>query len=133
LFNNTTYAVANLGNTVNVATTVIVPSNTTDHFYLLNTAASDTINNYNVQLPAATTAGQVIAVLTTNPFTAAAVDYLPSGSDQILGGSSVTAANAVGGGSPPFDPEGTSFESISNWAQFISDGNHHWYLLSEDE
>jgi len=69
LFNNTSYPVSSLNNTVNSTATVTVPSGTANHFYLLNTAAADNINNYNVDLPAATTAGQIIAVLNTNPFT----------------------------------------------------------------
>jgi hypothetical protein len=134
VFNNTPYTVFNLLNTVNSQTTVVVPSNTTDHFFLLNTAASDTIYNYNVQLPPATTAGQVIAVLSTNPFTGAYTDYYPTGSDQILGVSSVAAANGAVGSYPlPLTPQGKFFQDGANWAQFISDGTGHWYLLSEDE
>ena len=134
VFNNTTYTFVSLGNDDKSTGTVTIPANTTDHFFLLSTTADQGFGGpYNVQLPPATTAGQVIAVLSSNPFTLAFTDYHPTGTDQILVGSSVAAANGAGGGSPPFNPEGMIFEDGANWAQFISDGNHHWYLLSEDE
>jgi hypothetical protein len=134
LFNNTTYAIVNLGNYDKSTATVVIPANTTDHFFLLSTTADQSFGGpYNVQLPPATTAGQVIAVLSTNPYTNAFTDYYPTGTDQILGVSSVAAANGAGGGTPPYNPQGTFFENSANWAQFISDGSGHWYLLSEDE
>jgi collagen triple helix repeat protein len=129
LFNNTTYPIFSLGNNDHSTATVTIPSNTTDHFFLLSTTADQSFAGpYNVQLPPATIAGQVIAVLSTNPFTMAVIDYFPSGSDQILSAGFVTAANAAAGNN-----QGTFLLTISSWAQFISDGNHHWYVLSEDD
>lgn len=133
LFNNTTYPVSSLGNTANSTANVTVPSGTTNHFYLLTTADSDTINNYNVILPAASTAGQMIAVLNTDPFTGAFTWYFPGSGDQIVGNSFVAASNGVANTNGEGPTQGTSLQVGNNWAQFISDGNHHWYLLSEDQ
>lgn len=133
LFNNTSYPVSNLGNTVNSTANVNVPSGTTNHFYLLNTSDGDTINNYNVILPAASTAGQTIAILNTDPFTGAFTWFFPGSGDQILGNSFVAASNGVANTNGEGPSQGTYLEVGHNWAQFISDGNHHWYLLSEDQ
>ena len=118
---------------MNSATTVNVPSGITDHFYLLNTGGSDTINNYNVDLPAATTSGQVIAVLATDPFTGAYIYFYPATGEQIVANSFVAASTAVANTNGEGPTQGTALIVSTNWAQFISDGNHHWYLLSEDE
>jgi hypothetical protein len=133
LFNNTSYPVSSLGNTVNSAATVSVPSGTVNHFYLLSTADSDTINSYNVALPAATTSGQIIAVLATDPFTGAFISYFPASGEQIVSNSFVAASNAVANTNGEGPTQGAFLQLSSNWAQFISDGNHHWYLLSEDQ
>ena len=133
LFNNTSYPVSSLGNAVNSTANVNVPSGTTNHFYLLNTSDSDANNNYTVTLPAATTAGQIIAILNTDPFTSAFTWFFPGSGDQIVGNSFVAASNAVANTNGEGPTQGTFFEVGNNWAQFISDGNHHWYLLSEDQ
>jgi hypothetical protein len=133
LFNNTSYPVSSLGNTVNSASTVSVPSGTVNHFYLLNTADADTINSYNVALPAATTSGQIIAVLSTDPFTGAFISFFPASGEQIVAKSFVAASTAVANTNGEGPTQGTFLQSSNNWAQFISDGNHHWYLLSEDQ
>jgi hypothetical protein len=118
---------------VNSATNVSVPSGTTNHFYLLTTSGSDNINNYNVVLPAATTTGQIIAVLNTDPTTGAYTYFYPASGDQIVALSFVAASNAVTNTNGEGPTQGTYLVGSNNWAQFISDGNHHWYLLSEDE
>lgn len=133
LFNNTTYTVASLGNTVNSSATVTVPSSTANSFYLLTTSATDTINSYNLAMPAATTTGQVIAVMATIPFTGAFISFYPATGDQIVANSFVAASNAVANTNGEGPTQGTYLQVSSNWAQFISDGNHHWYLLSEDQ
>jgi hypothetical protein len=133
LFNSTSYPVVNLGNTVNSATTVLVPSSTVNHFYILNTADADTINSYNVALPAATTSGQIIAVLSTDPFTGAFISFFPASGEQIVAKSFVAASTTVANTNGEGPTQGTFLQSSNNWAQFISDGNHHWYLLSEDQ
>lgn len=133
LFNNTTYTVASLGNTVNSSTTVTVPSSTANSFYLLNTSAGDTINSYNLAMPAATTTGQVLAVMATIPFTGAYIWFYPASGDQIVANSFVAASNAVTNTNGEGPTQGMYLQVSSNWAQFISDGNHHWYLLSEDQ
>ena len=133
LFNNTPYPVSNLGNPINSTANVFVPSGTTNHFYLLNTDGADTINNYNVVLPAATTAGQTIGVLNTNPFTGAFTWFIPGSGDQIVANSFVAASNAVTNTNAEGPTQDVHLQAGNNWAQFISDGNHHWYLLSEDQ
>jgi len=45
----------------------------------------------------------------------------------------VAASNAVANTNSEGPTQGTYFQSGNNWAQFISDGNHHWYVLSEDQ
>jgi hypothetical protein len=45
----------------------------------------------------------------------------------------VAASNAVVNTNGEGPTQGTSVSVSSSWSQFISDGNHHWYLLSEDE
>ena len=117
-----------------------IPSDTTDHFFLLHTTEDSTGQNgysgpYNVTLPAATTTGQVIAILNSNPTTAAFTDYYPASGDQILGNAFIAASNAVLNPGCPSTAcnQGTYFQSGANWSQFISDGNHHWYLLSESQ
>jgi hypothetical protein len=117
VFNNLSYPIYDLGNPTNSATLISLPSNTTDHFFLLHTADSDTILQYNVQLPSASTAGQVIAVLTTDPYTNAYVAYEPASGDTLLVGDASAA-------------HGTFIQVSTNWAQFVSDGNHNWYLLT---
>jgi len=118
---------------VNSSANVNVPSGTTNHFYLLNTSGSDTINSYNVVLPAATTSGQVIAVLSTDPTTGAFIFFFPASGEQIVALSFVAASNAIANTNGEGPTQGTSLSVSSSWSQFISDGNHHWYLLSEDE
>ncbi len=144
MFNNTSYPVFDLGNAVcpnfvspatcgTAATNVTIPSNTVDHFFLLHT--TDGSNNvdiydgpYNVTLPPATAAGQVITVLSTNPTTFAFTHYFPAAGDQIRAFSFVAASNAAANTNGD-DTQSTFYESGANWAQFISDGNHTWYLM----
>jgi hypothetical protein len=134
LFNNTSYPIFDLNNNDHSTATVVIPSaDTISHFFLLHTTGDQAFGGpYNVQLPPATTVGQVIAVLQTNPFTAAFTDYHPTGTDQILRSSFVTAANAVAN-TNGLQTQGTFFDNSQNWAQFFSDGNHHWYVLSESQ
>jgi len=149
LYDNAPYPIFDLGNAVcpgytppntcgSGAIFVTIPANTTDHFFLLHTTDDSTDNNeyagpYNVTLPAATTAGQIIAVLSTNPTTAAFTDYYPVSGDQILSGDFVAASNAVGNTNGEGPTQGTFYQSNANWAQFVSDGNHHWYMLSQNQ
>ena len=127
VFNNTTYPIVNLGNSTTSNAMVSIPSGTTDDFFVLNTDGTDTFDGpYNVQLPPATTAGQVVTILSTNPFTSAFTDFHPASGDQIIVFSTVVAANAVSSSS---GAQATFFQNGNNWAQFVSDGNHHWYLL----
>jgi len=134
LFNNTSYPIHDLGNNDHSASTVTIPADTSNHFYLLHTTGDQAFSGpYSVQLPPATTAGQVIAVLQTNPFTAAFTDYLPSGTDQILRSSFVTSGNAVANTNGVGPTQGTFMQNSQNWAQFLSDGNGHWYVLSESQ
>jgi Collagen triple helix repeat (20 copies) len=145
VFLNSTYAIDDLANSpcpgynavANTCSTgpinVTIPSSTASHFYLLHTTEDSTGQNgysgpYNVTLPAATTAGQVITILSTNPTTNAFTDYYPASGDQILGNAFVAASNAS-----PNAHQDLFFQSGANWSRFISDGNHHWYLLSESQ
>lgn len=127
VFNNTTYPIFDLGNNADSTSAVTIPSNTTDHFFLLHTSdGSDGFDGpYHVNLPPATFAGQVITVLSTNPSTNAFVDYYPGSGDQIRFGSFVAASNAAGN----TNTQGTFYQSSDNWGQFISDGNHTWYMV----
>jgi hypothetical protein len=134
LFNNTSYPLTNLGNGDHSTATVVIPSGTTDHFFILNTTGDQNFGGpYTVQLPAATTAGQVITVLQTNPFTDAFTHYIPASGDQILRSAFVAASNAVANTNGVGPTQGTLIQNSANWAQFISDGNHHWYELSESQ
>lgn len=134
LFNNTSYPILDLMNDDHSTATVMISSgDTTHHFFLLHTTGDPMFGGpYNVQLPPANIVGQVIAVLQTNPFTAAFTDYHPNGTDQILRSSFVTAANAVAN-TNGLQTQGTFFDNSQNWAQFFSDGNGHWYVLSESQ
>jgi collagen triple helix repeat protein len=133
VFNNTTYPIVNLGNGDHSTATVVAPANTTDHFYILNTTGDSAFAGpYSIQLPPATTVGQVIAILNSNPFTFAFNNFIPSSGDQILASSFVAASNGVANTNGEGPTQGTFFQSAANWARFISDGNHHWYLVTEN-
>ena len=119
----TTWAFSALANDPNAANTTI-PTSSTNHTYLVETGASSGTNLTNhavpVTLPAATTAGQVIALQTNNPQSICNMAISPGGTDKILYGAEVIQS---GGVNPAL------IEHF--WMQFLSDGNGVWYVIGQ--
>jgi len=118
----TTWALTSLANNPNSSATV--PASSTNHTFVVDTDATSgsnlTSQSVPVTLPAATTAGQVIALQTNDPAGCCAMVISPNGTDKILFGAEVIQAGGV-------NPALTE----RFWMQFLSDGSGVWYVIGQ--
>jgi Collagen triple helix repeat (20 copies) len=93
----------------------------TQHVILIDNTGS----NGDFTLPAATVPGEDLAIV-LNDFTLAnglSVNIHAAAGDQIVGFTNATVCNS--------GCTNTSF-LVNFWAHFVSDGNHHWYCVTND-
>jgi len=119
-----TWPLSSLANDPDAITAARIPASTTNQTWVVDTDATSGSNLTNqsvpVTLPAASTAGQVIALETNDPHGCCTMAISPSGTDKILFGAEVIQS---GGVNPAL--------SEHFWMQFLSDGNGVWYVIGQ--
>ena len=121
---NVTWALSSLGNNPNSTTPAQIAASTTNHTWVVDTDATTGTNltsaSVPVTLPAASTAGQVIALQTNDPASCCTMAISPHGTDRILFGAEVVQSGGVN----------TALQEHF-WMQFLSDGNGVWYVIGQ--